>query len=94
MPKPKRLTPWMLACNPRAFEPIVWEPSDWERLLQQLGIKDDEQAMKVLMAKGERSKQLRLWLGEFAHRKFVPVKVLEQVGLKRAVEGRFEHSWN
>ena len=72
----------------------MWEPSDWEQLLARLGIKDDEQALKVLMAKSEQCKQLRLWLGEFAHRKFVPVKVLEQVGLRTSVEGRFEHSWN
>ena len=71
------------------FGPIAWEPAQWELLLRSLHIRTDDEAVRVMMTKTEKSRRLREWIAKSAYSKYVPTAALRVAQLKGAVDSRF-----
>jgi hypothetical protein len=74
-------------------EPIVWEPSDWELLLDRLSISESE-ATKAIRGRGDMAKVLRTWVKNHYTRRFIPEAILAEVGLQDVIVWAQKAAWS
>lgn len=80
---------WHRSYQLSQFNDPAPEPSAWELKLRELRINGDDHALRVLAKKSEKSLQLRLWIGTWCWRRYVPTRVLSALQLNVTVECRF-----
>ena len=65
-----------------ATSPTSWQPSDWDVFLRRLGIMSDRAALREIERGGEHSGKIRGWIMIHHRTKFVPLRLIEAVGLE------------
>lgn len=82
MPKRRRPNGWQL--KNRQMEPKYLAPpgeSRWEKMLQDLQI-DEENILRILRERNDRTRVLRMWVMANAQIAYVPEAVLKAVGME------------